>query len=935
MHGIGDEHGAGESGAPRPETDLLERFRAASGEREGFSAVYTNAEGKKVPVSWAHHYEFRDVRLRNFNAVEFRRMFSVRKMTKKDREWWGVWKFVEHWARVPGGAAEAGGEEGDGAAAEGEVLLPGEERRLRGRPCERYVLHAPHPLSDSHIIVANAKWDTLVLAGAPPPKLPPPVVVGAELTSAQERAQRDFAKYFVANYTPWDKNNPPELLMARWEEWVLGLEVDACLGGAREDDGLPVDEEGEARRDAQRRERRIAAGRLFDLRNVIDAFRVNKDVAVVLAKHRERMRTLWKADGSNKPAGGGEDEPSDEDWQAAAALKKMREKAARLRSSKDVTTRLNEAQAAKKTADKLRSQLPSAAAGARARGAAGSGLCSLWPAAAQPARRTIDGVARDVRRVSKALTRPLPAREVAARDASTVAAAARANASRAEARAAAAARGDPMPAAGPFDQVSDREYEGLVAERTVRVDAGLEVGRPPLNPEQRDGGRDFLRHAMLRAELLARGQRQQDVTREVRAAGIPPITAVFGPGGTGKSAMVHELEQQMTASRSGALIVTAYTGVAAAPFGGPTLLSLLNLSIESKSAKHVRQLSQQQQEAAREKFFQECGVRIEDVGGMVVDEVSFLEDALFGHIDSRLQQLTGCIGVLCGGIPLLLCGDNHQKPPPAGTPWYKALVADALEGGATAAEGTKSAKARGLDLLRAARKVELKRLMRAAGDEPFIEVQRRMRRTDVAQPVDPDFLKKLRTVTAADIAADESWRFTPVGVLSHLERDTINVAQLEAFARAFDLPLVKWRLEMEDEIGNAELRDELYAEESSLWGWFVEGAPVNLTETIKAVRKLANGSPALLDSLEFRDGAVPSELAAALARGGFEVVELAAPPFAVNVHVGGVQSPPGSAPGSTPGSVLWHGIELDDLSGLIDSDYASGVQVCRGPEVMW
>jgi hypothetical protein len=36
---------------------------------------------------------------------------------------------------------------------------------------------------------------------------------------------------------------------------VLGLEVDACLGGAREDDGLPVDdgEEGEARRDAQAR----------------------------------------------------------------------------------------------------------------------------------------------------------------------------------------------------------------------------------------------------------------------------------------------------------------------------------------------------------------------------------------------------------------------------------------------------------------------------------------------------------------------------------------------------------------------------------------------------------------------------------------------------------------------------------------------------------
>ena len=30
-------------------------------------------------------------------------------------------------------------------------------------------------------------------------------------------------------------------------------------------------------------------------------------------------------------------------------------------------------------------------------------------------------------------------------------------------------------------------------------------------------------------------------------------------------------------------------------------------------------------------------------------------------------------------------------------------------------------------------------------------------------------------------------------------------------------------------------------------------------------------------------------------------------------------SPLGSPPGSAPGSVLWHGIELDDLAGLVES----------------
>ena len=791
MQGVAGEQGnGGDNDGPRPEVDLLERFRAASGEREGFSAVYTNAAGQKVPVSWAHHYEYRDVRLRNFTAVEFRKMFSVRKMTAKDRKWWETWKFVERWVHVPGAAVDVAGvaDGGDGGHGEGE-LLPGEERRSRGRPCERYVLHAPHPLCDSHILVANAKWDTLVLAAAPPPKVPTPVAPGTELTSAQDKSRRDFAEYYIANYIPWDKNRPPELTMERWEEYVLALEVDACLGSVREEDA-PFEEGDEDEDDLQllRRERRIAAGRLFDLRNVLDAFRVNKDVAVVLAKHRERMRTLWNADGSNKPEGGGDDEPSDEAREAAAALKRLQEKAARLRSAKDVTTRLNEAQAAQKMRDKLRSQLPASAAGARARASAGGQLRSLWRAAAQPTRRTVDGIQRDVRRVSQSISKPLPAREVATRDAATIAAAVHSSALQTAARDEATVHGAPLPAAGPFDRVSDAEYDAIVAERKARMDAGLEVGRRPLNPEQRDGGRDFLRHAQLRAELLARGQLQQDVNAAVAAAELPPVTAVFGAGGTGKSALVYELEVQMQESRSGALLVTAYTGVAAAPFGGPTLLSLLNLSIESKSATRVKQLSPQQCTAAREKFFQECGVRIEDVGGIVVDEVSFIELVLFGHIDSRLQQLTGNVGVLCGGIPLLLLGDNFQKPPPAGTPWFKELVLDAVGDGAMASAGTNSAKVRGLRLLRAARKVTLVRLMRAAGDQPFIDVQRHMRRTDVAQPVDPAFLEQLSVVKAADIAADEGWRFSPVGVLSHLERDTINFAQVKAFAQAFDLP---------------------------------------------------------------------------------------------------------------------------------------------------
>ena len=100
-------------------------------------------------------------------------------------------------------------------------------------------------------------------------------------------------------------------------------------------------------------------------------------------------------------------------------------------------------------------------------------------------------------------------------------------------------------------------------------------------------------------------------------------------------------------------------------------------------------------------------------------------------------------------------------------------------------------------------------------------------------------------------------------------------------------------------------------------------APVNLTENIRSVRKLVNGSAGILDCLSFEGGKPPPEVEAAYARAaaccGVETVQvdLAEPPLSVNVRVGGAESP--RRDGSAPGSVLWHGVELDDLSGLIKS----------------
>jgi uncharacterized protein YbaR (Trm112 family) len=380
-----------------------------------------------------------------------------------------------------------------------------------------------------------------------------------------------------------------------------------------------------------------------------------------------------------------------------------------------------------------------------------------------------------------------------------------------------------------------------------------------------------------------------------------------GAGGTGKSAVVHALRRQFKRLGLGRVLVTAYTGVAAAPFAGPTLLRLLNLNVKGKSALHVKTGDAEVQQRMLKKFQEECGAPIEEFGAVVIDEISFIDATVFGHVDRGFAILLGTTQMddcICGGIPLLLCGDNHQKPPPGGTPCYQYLVqVAAQETEDPMARLSSFAKQRGFKLLTSARRIELKRLMRARDDQVFIDHQLQMRQTGLAYPISDQFLKQLHTVTDADLEADATWRFAPVGVLAHVERDFINLQRLLAFAKLFDLPIIRWRCEMVDYSAYEHgVRDEIYNHEPNLWSYFVEGVPVLLLDTISSVRMLVNGSPGLLDSLTITN---PADLALVVRayNTGYNngaAVTLEETPIAVNVVVGGTERYP----------MLWHQVPL-------------------------
>jgi hypothetical protein len=152
------------------------------------------------------------------------------------------------------------------------------------------------------------------------------------------------------------------------------------------------------------------------------------------------------------------------------------------------------------------------------------------------------------------------------------------------------------------------------------------------------------------------GRTQEDITDNAHRLGLRHITMMTSVGGTGKSAVVHVIKGEFQRIGLGRLLVTAYKGVAAAPFGGPTLLKLLNLNLKTKSAERVLEGHAEHRAKMCKKFEDECGAPIEEFGGVVIDEISFIDTTVFGHVDrgfNILLRKTPSDRTRCGGMPFI------------------------------------------------------------------------------------------------------------------------------------------------------------------------------------------------------------------------------------------------------------------------------------------
>ena len=284
--------------------DLAEHLGQADGHESSTkgctSGIYTS-KGNLVAVSMAHHYAYRDPRLLIFTAYEFMRKCNIREMNPADRKWY-------------------------------DAKMSGEsDSHERGRPCQRFLLVAPHPLCTTHLIVSNAKLGILAFAGAPPPKEPLPP--SNNDTNAIARKRQQFAEFMCANFVPWSaadakanaaaaENSGLILSYERWQSHTEQLVDEACLFRDREETETPeMSPDDRQVLHEMKCQRLIAAARLTEIENVLNGFQTKKESGRMLSRHRERMRTLW-ADGERPE----EDKAhGDQAWRpATAAVDRLR-----------------------------------------------------------------------------------------------------------------------------------------------------------------------------------------------------------------------------------------------------------------------------------------------------------------------------------------------------------------------------------------------------------------------------------------------------------------------------------------------------------------------------------------------------------------------------------------------------------------------------------
>jgi hypothetical protein len=373
---------------------------------------------------------------------------------------------------------------------------------------------------------------------------------------------------------------------------------------------------------------------------------------------------------------------------------------------------------------------------------------------------------------------------------------------------------------------------------------------PRLHSDQRAVGHNFL--SCLRA----------NVGRVIDGGDLAPVSLGIGPAGCGKSMVIHALLAQIDVERLGPVKATGFTGVCCVPFLSPTLLTMCNLPARGMKDEDPTGV-ELEKFAAR--FEEVTGVAVSELKGLIIDEISFVRTEVLGRVSRLFEFALDRRGEPFGGLAVLLTGHLSQLAPPstAGTWFNDVLVDERRKRGDPGLpeqlprEKTRNFR-RGLAVLRHAVRFNLTHNYRANVDPEFARCLANLCEPTGGASLIP-YLKQLPTFSARE----ELTRFGPFATLSNAMRHTVNQLKIAEYGRYHRLPVFRWRWKTATK---TLIPDDVYATEPCLWGYFCEGAPVQVTRNANPAKGVANGTCGNLVALQFSD--TPNVVQAALELSG-------------------------------------------------------------------
>ena len=205
-----------------------------------------------------------------------------------------------------------------------------------------------------------------------------------------------------------------------------------------------------------------------------------------------------------------------------------------------------------------------------------------------------------------------------------------------------------------FEVIQWKEVKSLLPQ-------GKAAPLPALNLKQGNFARKHFQVQTILAEGRGSNASPVDTHRRLKQLGLSYIDLLHGPAGVGKSVLLAVMQQELLRYNLGLMFITAWTGIASAPFGTQTLCSLLKL--DSKKLDTDRPMTEDQISAVQADFAK-IYCEPKDLLVLVIDAISFVVSSVLHHLDIQLQRLCAVYNVPFGGVSLILAGDFHEKSPP-------------------------------------------------------------------------------------------------------------------------------------------------------------------------------------------------------------------------------------------------------------------------------